>query len=90
MTRPTPSSVSWSVNERVVMLWTTVYGLDGTNGLNGTTKTLGREMKEFQTWRSELEAQGRLLKWLALVLASLIGWLMSDQFARFLARILVQ
>ena len=86
--QPQSSSNSWNLSERIVVLWSTIYGLDGSNGLNGTQKNHALRIAVLEAWVSQINTIARLVWWLALGLLSLSGFLLSDPAARLLAKVI--
>ena len=82
------SSNSWDHDEKVVVLWSTMYGLDGSNGVNGTVKGHGLRLSIVEAWQAQFNLIARLVWWLALGLMSLSGFLLSDPAARLLAKVI--
>lgn len=78
----------WTASERLTVLWTAVFGLDGSNGLRGQSREQARRIKEVEDWKAEVEALVRLVKWLALAVVSMAGFLTSDKAAAVLRAVL--
>ena len=66
---------SWTQSERLALLWTAVFGVDGRNGLRG-------DMREQQEKMADFETIYKLLRWMILGLVALAGFLMSDTAAK--------
>ena len=76
-----PSQDSSSSGERMSQMWFALFGMDGTNGLRGTQRIHGKRLDRIEKWRNEVETLVKLSRWMALALAGLMSFLMSDKFA---------
>tara|TARA_R110000868_G_scaffold340674_1_gene601353 strand:- start:1790 stop:2047 length:258 start_codon:yes stop_codon:yes gene_type:complete len=65
-----------------------VWGQTGSNGLSGTQIKHGERLAKLEEFRMELTIIWRVIRWLALGLAGLIGVLSTDTLARILADLL--
>lgn len=81
------SSQPWNPDEKIVVLWSTMYGLDGTNGINGTVKKLSTRVSATEAWQTQFDTIARLVWWLVLAVVSLSGFLLSDPATKLLAKI---
>ncbi len=84
-----PSLNGWNGEDRTLTLWVAVFGIDGTNGLKGTTKEHAKALKNLQAWQSNVDNILSLTKWAALGFASLSGFLFTDTFAKILKTVLI-
>ena len=65
-----------------------MWGYNGQNGVVGTTKNLGDRLTRIEQFQRDVESLREFIKWLALAVVGLIGFLMTDPVARVIASIL--
>lgn len=81
--------------DRVTHLWVTVFGATGENGLNGKTKehaaaiqTLSDRLAKRELLESQVRTVWRTLQWVALAVATMVGFMMSGPVAGFLGNLI--
>lgn len=62
-----------------------VWGQTGTNGIAGTQLKHGERITRLEEFKAELTVMWRVVRWMALAMAGLIGLLSTDTIARILA-----
>ena len=82
-----PLPISWSHSEKLALLWTTVFGADGQNGLRGDMRETKARVSDMEHWKAQVIAIATTTRWLALGLISLGGFLLSDSAAKILRTI---
>ena len=65
-----------------------VWGQTGSNGLTGTQLKHGERLTKLEEFKTELIIIWRVVRWMALSLAGLIGILSTDTIGRILADLL--
>lgn len=84
--RSSPNSVP--PDERLTLMWYTLVGVDGSNGLRSTVKNHETRLSNLEGYNQRLNLIWRLIQWLALALSTVVGVLASGPAGQIIAGLL--
>lgn len=83
-------------HDRLMLLWTTMFGPTGTNGVQGTVKShatelseLSRRIRRFESLEGQILAILVAAKWVGLTLGTTIAFLASGPVGELIGRALL-
>ena len=65
-----------------------IWGINGQNGLTGTSKDHEQRIKNLEAFKSEIQTVREIARWCLLGLSAVIGWLLTDPASKILAALL--
>jgi hypothetical protein len=77
------------LSRRVTILWTTVYGPTERNGLRGDVSSIKARIEEVEKWQQKIDLVWAATRWLALILGTIAGVLLSGPAGRIIADLLL-
>lgn len=81
---PRPSSgYDWQT-----MVSMALWGVNGANGLAGTSKDHEARLKQLEAFKSEIQTVREIARWCLLGLSAVIGWLLTEPAAKIISALL--